>query len=189
MFATDPASRHWTPPGWSASVLGKESIKVSCARSMFIVGFDSRLAATMKRVWLRRTAAAILLCICGAPHAGEDPRELVALPVMMQEHMLANMRDHLAALTEILAKMAAEDWGGAAHTAEFRLGMSSLESHGASHMAQFMPEGMRAVGTDMHRAASRFALKAQEAEPLPAMEALSEVTASCVACHAAYRIR
>ena len=162
---------------------------MSCAPSMFIVGIDSRLAATIKRVWLRCAAAAILLCVCGAPQAGEDPRKLVALPPMMQEHMLANMRDHLAALTEILAMMAAEDWDGAARTAEIRLGMSSLEAHGASHMAQFMPEGMRAVGTDMHRAASRFALKVQEAEPLPAMEALSEVTASCVACHSAYRIR
>lgn len=162
---------------------------MSCARSMFIVGTDSRLAATMKRIWPKFAAAAILLSVCGAPQAGEDSREPVELPPMMQEHMLANMRDHLAALTEILAKMAAEDWDGAAHTAEFRLGMSSLEAHGASHMARFMPEGMRAVGTDMHRAASRFALKAQEAEPLRAMEALSEVTASCVACHSAYRIR
>jgi hypothetical protein len=132
---------------------------------------------------------AILLCLPVTTGADDDQREMVELPPMMQEHMLANMRDHLAALTEILAKMAAEDWDGAAHTAEFRLGMSSLESHGASHMAKFMPESMRAAGTEMHRAASRFALRAQEGESLPAMEALSEVTAACVACHAAYRIR
>ena len=77
----------------------------------------------------------------------------------------------------------------AAEVAESRLGMSSLESHGASHMAKFMPEGMRQAGTSMHRAASRFALKTQEGEVLPAYNALSEITSACVACHSSYRIR
>jgi cytochrome c556 len=85
--------------------------------------------------------------------------------------------------------MAAGDLDAASQIAESRLGMSSLEAHGAAHMAKFMPEGMQAAGTNMHRAASRFALKAQEGDPLSAYKALSEVTASCVACHSAYRIR
>lgn len=81
---------------------------------------------------------------------------------MMQQHMMTNMRDHLAAIDEILIYLGNDDLEKAAETAEYRLGMSSLESHGASHMAKFMPEGMREAGTAMHRAASRFALKAQE---------------------------
>jgi hypothetical protein len=52
-----------------------------------------------------------------------------------------------------------------------------------------MPEGMRQAGTSMHRAASRFALRAQEGEALPAYSALAEVTSACVACHTNYRIR
>ena len=67
--------------------------------------------------------------------------------------------------------------------------MSSLKSHGVSHMANFMPEGMRKTGTSMHRAASRFALNAQEGEVLPAYSVLSEVTSGCVACHSSYSIR
>ncbi|MGD2083644.1 MAG: hypothetical protein PVF91_11800 [Chromatiales bacterium] len=121
--------------------------------------------------------------------AGEDGRQLVELPEMMQRHMLANMRDHLTAINEILADMGHGDLDQAAEVAESRLGMSSLESHGASHLAKFMPAGMRQAGTSMHRAASRFALKAQEGDPLPAYSALSEVTATCVACHSSYRIR
>jgi hypothetical protein len=70
--------------------------------------------------------------------------------------------------------------------------MSSLASHGAAHMATYMPEPMQAIGTQMHRAASRFALIAQEASvdrDLPrALKSLSAVTQQCVACHAAYRI-
>jgi len=41
---------------------------------------------------------------------------------------------------------------------------------------------MRQAGTSMHRAASRFALKVQEGDILPAYNALSEVTSACVAC-------
>lgn len=121
--------------------------------------------------------------------ASEDPRQLVELPEMMQRHMMSNMRDHLAALDEILMNMANGHLDQAAEVAESRLGMSSLESHGASHMAKFMPEGMREAGTSMHKAASRFALRAQEGELLPAYTALSEITSACVACHSGYRIR
>ena len=131
----------------------------------------------------------LLACSYSVSMAGDDARELVQLPEMMQQHMMSNMRDHLVAINEILITMAKGDFEAAAEVAEYRLGMSSLESHGASHMAKFMPEGMRRAGTAMHKAASRFALKAQEEEVLPAYNALSEVTSACVACHSAYRIR
>ena len=103
--------------------------------------------------------------------------------------MMSNMRDHLVAINEILSNLANDKLDKAAEIAEARLGMSSLESHGASHVAKFMPEGMRQAGTSMHRAASRFAIKAQEGEALPAYKALTEVTSACVACHAGYRTR
>lgn len=121
--------------------------------------------------------------------AAEDPRQLVKLPEMMQQHMLTNMRDHLNTLNEILIYMSKDELGKAADIAEARLGMSSLELHGASHMAKYMPKAMQEAGTNMHKAASRFVLKAQEGELKPAYQALTEVTSSCIGCHAAYRIR
>jgi len=121
--------------------------------------------------------------------AEDDTRELVQFPEMMQQHMMANMRDHLKSINEILLNLANDDLDAAAQIAEQRLGMSSLESHNASHMAKFMPEGMRLAGTSMHKAASRFALKAEEGELLPAYKLLTEITSACVTCHAAYRIR
>jgi hypothetical protein len=121
--------------------------------------------------------------------AGDDSRELVKLPKPMQAHMLANMRDHLQTLNGILQAMADQDLDRAADLAEKRLGMSSLGLHGASHMAPFMPAPMRTLGTNMHRAASRFAIKAQEGDALAAYASLKNVTAACVACHSAYRIR
>jgi len=133
--------------------------------------------------------AILLVCCASTSMAAEDSRQFVELPKMMQDHMMSNMRDHLASINEILQKMKNGELDKAAEVAESRLGMSSLELHGASHMAKFMPEGMREAGTNMHRAASRFALKAQEGEVLPAYKTLAEVTAACVTCHAAYRIR
>ena len=154
------------------------------------IPFDGHANGSIKMLSMKCVATAILLLfLFGAAQADADHREFVQLPAMMQAHMLWNMRDHLVALNDILSKMAAGNLDAAADIAESRLGMSSLEAHGASHMAKFMPAGMQKAGTQMHRAASRFALKAQEGEPLPAYQALSEVTAACVACHQAYRIR
>ncbi len=121
--------------------------------------------------------------------AQTDTRQLVQFPPMMQEHMLANMRDHLVALNAILTQLSQGEFESAADVAESRLGMSSLESHGAHHMAKRMPPGMRQAGTQMHQAASRFALRAQEGDEQAAYQALSEVTQTCITCHAAYKIR
>jgi hypothetical protein len=133
--------------------------------------------------------AVSIICLSANSPASSDARILVELPEMMQQHMLANMRDHLAAINEILIYLGNDDLESAAETAEYRLGMSSLESHGASQMARFMPEEMRQAGTTMHPAASRFALKAQEGDVFEAYRALSYITSACVACHSAYRVR
>lgn len=129
----------------------------------------------------------LVLGVCSTAYANEDKRQFVAMPKMMQKHQLANMRDHLMAINEILLNMGKDELDKAAEIAETRLGMSSLSTHGASHMAKVMPKGMSAIGTSMHKAASRFALIAEEGDALPAYKALQTVTAACVACHAGYK--
>jgi hypothetical protein len=136
----------------------------------------------------------LALGVAGSALAAEvDRRELVVLPEMMQQHMLANMRDHLRAIAEIQAALADGQFDVAKNVAEERLGMSSLASHGASHMAPYMPEPMRAIGSQMHRAASQFGLIAEEAsvnrDLFRVLKALAAVTTQCNSCHAAYRIR
>lgn len=121
--------------------------------------------------------------------AEQGAREAVELPAMMKEHMLGNMRDHLLALHEIQTALARGELDKAGDIAEERIGMSSLASHNAAHMAPYMPKGMQAVGTNMHHAASRFAMTAKEGDLPQALEALSKISEQCVGCHAAYRLK
>ena len=103
------------------------------------------------------------------------------------------MRDHLLTLQRIQDALAKGSFDAAAGISESRLGLSSLELHGAHEVAKFMPQGMQDAGTAVHKAASRLSLAAQNAgatgDVKPALAALSEVTAQCVACHAAYRLK
>jgi hypothetical protein len=136
-------------------------------------------------------ACIVAACCVSEPAQAGDARQLVDMPAPMVQHMLSNMRDHLAALTEIQRALGAGDFQIASDVAEKRIGLSSLDAHGASHMAPYMPKEMQDIGTQMHRAASQFARVAQEAgadgNAAKAVGALSEVTARCVACHAAFR--
>ena len=155
-------------------------MKIRFSKPKFIfpaIALYGLLSAALPGMFLPATAAA------------DDARQLVDLPERMQTHMLANMREHMAAIHEILDNMGRGELDVAAEIAENRLGMSAHGSHGAGHMGRRMPKDMARLGRSMHKAASRFALRAQEGDPLPAYRALSEVTAACVACHAGYRIR
>lgn len=140
------------------------------------------------------TIATLFIGLSSSAHA--DERALVEMPAPMQEHLLGNMRDHLHALDDVLAALADGDATTAGQIAEARLGMSSLDDHGAAHMAPFMPDGMRDAGTELHHAASRFAQTAVNADIEHTFEAqqsvfaaLQEITAACNACHDGYRVR
>ncbi len=126
----------------------------------------------------------------------DDPRELVSLPGPMQEHMLGNMRDHLATLDTVIGDVADNKFDKASKLLEERLGMSSLTLHHAAEMAPYFPQPMQDAGTGMHHAASRLAIALQNASVAQTFDsmrevnsALHEVTSSCVACHTTYRLR
>jgi len=126
------------------------------------------------------------------PGVQADARQLVKFPEPMRLHTISSMRDHLLALQEINVALSKSDFESASRIAEQRLGMSSLELHGAAHLAAFMPQGMQDIGNQLHRSASRFAVEAQNAsvgnDVRPALAALGTVMQQCVACHAAYRL-
>ena len=133
--------------------------------------------------------ALLLMSLAGLAGAADlDSRQKINLPEMMKQHMLGRMRDHLLALNEIQYALANGELDKASDIAETRIGMSSMSLQMRQEMAPHMPKAMRKIGMEMHRAASRFAMKATEGDPLPALNSLSAVTQQCVACHAAYRL-
>jgi hypothetical protein len=140
---------------------------------------------------LNKLSILLLIALVTLP-VQADERIKVDFPPMMRDHMLGNMRDHLSALQEITASLSSGQYDQAADVAESRLGMSSMALHGAAHMSKIMPKEMAAIGTEMHRAASRFALSARDADIDgglgKAFGALSEVMQQCVACHTSYRV-
>ena len=150
-----------------------------------------RSAALTIGLALAALAASTGLAPAQAQGVSGDARQLVALPEPMRTHTIANMRDHLLALQEIDEALGRGDFAAASRIAEQRIGMSSLDAHGAAHIAPFLPAQMQETGTRMHRAASRFAVVAQEAgatgDLRPVLAAKSAFVRECVACHAAYR--
>ena len=89
----------------------------------------------MKSVLL---AALVFLAAATDASQAQDSRELVRLPEPMQEHMLGNMRDHLATLNEIIGDVADGKFDEAAKLSEQRLGNelarpSRRRPHGALH--------------------------------------------------------
>lgn len=128
-----------------------------------------------------------------AQPARPDTRETVVFPPALKAETLANMRDHLLAIQEITAYLADKQFDAAADLAETRLGMSSLQRHGAHEVARHMPMGMRQIGHGMHQAASRFATAARDAgvtgDTGAALRAFAGMQSSCVACHAAYQLK
>ena len=125
--------------------------------------------------------------------AATDHRAPVSFPAELREHTFANMRDHLLALQEIQAALATGNYDQPSNVAEQRLGMTSLIAHGAHEVTQVRAQGHAGCGAQ---------LSAQRQPPLdggtrcggermtwPALAALAEVTATCVACHAAYRLQ
>ena len=162
--------------------------------------------ATFRRTGRTRTltcaAAVVAAAVCAtalaqthqhAQAAPADARTLVSLPEPMRAHALANMRDHLYTLQAINDALARNAFDEAASLAELRLGMTSLDAHGAADLAPHLPRDMQDYGTQMHRAASRFAITTQNAsvngDVRPALGALGEVMQQCVACHAAFRFQ
>lgn len=124
---------------------------------------------------------------------GIDTRLEVHFPAKLREETLANMRDHLLALQQIQEALSKYEFDLAADIAEQRLGMSSMALHGAHEVAKYMPDGMKMIGSAMHRNASRLAIAAKDVgatgDLKPVFEAMSNVTAQCVACHAGFRVR
>lgn len=135
---------------------------------------------------------------------GAPERTAIKLPPMIRDQFLANMRDHLMAISEIQAALAKGEFERASEIAGGRLGLKAPSSAACrmnksqhtsmdnSALSKYMPKEMHRIGFAMHTAADNFAADAKKAAPIRdyrmTIESLSNVTMQCVACHAKFRL-
>ncbi len=147
----------------------------------------SRMKADRLRpLWL----AGLLLA---GPLMAEDQRQLATLPSPAQETLRQEMLANLVALNEILGLVATDKFKEAGAVAEQQLGLSvqgrNRDKPFDARPGPHMPQAMRALGMEGHRAASEFAKAAQAEERGRALALLPSLTNACVSCHASWRIR
>ena len=126
----------------------------------------------------------------------KDVRTLIELPPDIEAKMLANMRDHIRALDDIIHAVEVGDYEKAESISESRIGWSSLIRQGDQEVADYWPEPMQAMADQMYDAGSNFVIVAQNASVEDSKEgyrkviaALGQMTSACRNCHEAYRLR
>lgn len=131
--------------------------------------------------------------LAGSLQAGEDARQLAPMPAAAEANLRAEMRASLLALNEILGLVASARLKEAGEVAEKELGVSAMGKHRSqpfdARPGPHMPPAMHRIGMDGHQAASEFARIAATGERAKTIAALPSLTAPCVACHYAYRLR
>lgn len=114
-----------------------------------------------------------------------DRRLPVPLTPKMAEHQKGMMRDHLAAVQEIVAALPAENWS-AVEKAASRLGSSPQSAMMCQHMGAGAP-GFTEKGLAFHTTADRISLAAGNKDREAVLAALGDSLAACTACHQDYR--
>jgi hypothetical protein len=119
--------------------------------------------------------------------ASMDTRTPVPLLPMMANHQKQNMRDHLVAVQEITAGIAANDFAAIEH-ASSRIGFSEQMGAMCKHM------GAGAAGfTDralaFHHTADGIGDAAKRHDMKAVLAKLNETLSACTSCHATYKQR
>lgn len=132
----------------------------------------------------------LVASLLAMPAAAEDPRVPIKLPPDVRAAFMEEMRHHMDSLDDIIAALAAADFGAAAKAARTELAIG-----GGKGFGRFMPIEFREMGMAMHRAAADFAdvaasapAEASGAYWKKAVGALEDISAQCRGCHSAFRV-
>jgi hypothetical protein len=151
-----------------------------------------RGAGRRPAAWRRAALAALLAVAVAAPLAAQDarppdPRQRVPLPPAARDTVLAEMRAMLASIDGVLRGLAAGDQGAAEQAARASGLATAAEVDPAIKRA--LPPAFLQLGMQTHQGFDRLADRLRAGVPRDAaLAGLAEVTARCVACHAAYRL-
>jgi hypothetical protein len=114
-----------------------------------------------------------------------DTRRPVPLLPMMANHQKQNMRDHLLAVQEIVAALAADDFPAIAKAAG-RIGYSEQMGQMCTHMGAGAP-GFAEQALGFHRAADGITAAAKARDRARVLSELSATLQTCTACHALWK--
>jgi len=114
-----------------------------------------------------------------------DGRRAVPLLPMMANHQKQNMRDHLLAVQQIVAALAANDFA-AVEKAAGRIGFSEQMGQMCTHMGAGAP-GFTQTALDFHHTADGIAASARGRDREAVLRALSATLQTCTSCHATWR--
>jgi cytochrome c556 len=114
-----------------------------------------------------------------------DTRAPVPLLPMMANHQKQNMRDHLAAVQEIVAAIATDDFAGVERAAG-RIGFSEQMGQMCTHMGAGAP-GFTEQALDFHHTADRIGAAARDRDRARVLTELGATLQTCNSCHAAWK--
>lgn len=120
-----------------------------------------------------------------ADAAAMDKRAPIPLTPMMAGHQKEMMRDHLVAVQEIVAALAADDWA-AIERSGARLGSSPQTTMMCEHMGAGAP-GFTERGIAFHMTADRIGVAAAAKDEVAVVTALGDTLSACTACHDGFR--
>lgn len=114
-----------------------------------------------------------------------DTRVPVPLLAFMAERQRKHMRDHLAAVQEIVASVAAKDFEGVAASAS-RMGVSEDERPMFQRMGKASP-AFKQMAMGFHQSSRTIVEAAKKEDEKEVLTALSATMSLCVACHATFK--
>ena len=160
---------------------------------MFPQPEDRRRGARFMSPW---ALLAVLGLLAGAetgsakaqqPPGAADSRERLTLPAPARNMVLAEMRQMLRSLADVLTGLAEGDTAAAA-TAARASGMAAAVDV-APEVAVLLPNAFIQLGMSTHQGFDALADQLEAKVPQPeALAALAGLTQNCVACHATYRM-
>jgi mono/diheme cytochrome c family protein len=103
----------------------------------------------------------------------------------MAKHQRENMRDHLAAVQEIVAAVSSGDFAGVESSAA-RIGYSDEMGQMCERMGAGAP-GFNEMALHFHHTANTIAAAAKARDGTATLKAVAATLQTCVACHAVYR--
>lgn len=116
-----------------------------------------------------------------------DTRVPVPLLPMMAQHQKENMREHLAAVQQIVASVGAKDFDAVARAAS-AIGYSEEMGQMCNHMGAGAP-GFTEQALQFHHTADKISQAARKHDMPGVLTALDATLATCTGCHSVFKQR